>query len=77
MRSNIVKVAEPTYSSPIFDVRNQRSKPAQPTPIRTQAAKSETSAIYSKEIEAGAYAKRGLVGNASIGRGSLLRGLFY
>src|SRR6266487_3277378 len=27
MRSNIVKVAEPTYSSPIFDVRNQRSQP--------------------------------------------------
>lgn len=27
MRSNIVKVAEPTYSSPIFDVRDQRSQP--------------------------------------------------
>ena len=27
MRSNIVNVAEPTYSSPIFDVRDQRSQP--------------------------------------------------
>src|SRR3989442_2520374 len=27
MQSNIVNVAEPTYSSPIFDVRNHRSQP--------------------------------------------------